>query len=456
MITRTEKDHLGELKIPADVLWGIHTARAMHNFHLSEHKVSKRLVHAFALTKKACCIANAELGFIPEDKTVAIIQACDEIASGMHDIQFPVDALQGGAGTSTNMNVNEVIANRALEILGHEKGDYKYIHPIDTINLHQSTNDAYPTALKAAAVFAIRDLSESVAGLQGALQQKEKEFSHILTIGRTELQDAVPVTLGSMFGAAAEAFARDRWRTFKCEERLRVVNLGGTAVGTGLTAPRKYIFLVIEKLRQVTGLGLMRAELPQDATANADVFTEVSGILNGNAVNIRKLAMDLRLLHYFNEIHLPAVQAGSSIMPGKVNPVIMEASMIAAIKVLANDKMINDCVSTGTLQINEFLPLVSVALLENIDLLINTNEMLKNHILGIIANEEICRKHFEKSHTLITAFLPEIGYAESEKLIEEFELLPDANFRNFLNNKLGMEVVDRVLAPENLVSLGYK
>ena len=278
MNQRKEKDGLGEMDVPADAYWGIHTERARRNFALTGRTAPEPLIRALVMVKKACALANRELGYLPAEKADAILAACDELIGGAPAGQFPVDALQGGAGTSTHMNVNEVIANRALEVLGFAKGDYARLHPIEDVNLHQSTNDVYPTALKIAAIFGLRQLSESVAGLQNAFQKKEKEFSGIVKIGRTEMQEAVPLTLGAEFSAFAEAFARDRWRTFKCEERLRTVNLGGTAVGTGLTAPRNYIFLVIERLREVTGLGLTRGENAVDQTANADCFVEVSGM----------------------------------------------------------------------------------------------------------------------------------------------------------------------------------
>ena len=283
--------------------------------------------------------------------------------------QFPVDALQGGAGTSTNMNVNEVIANRAIEILGGARGEYSRVHPIEDVNLNQSTNDTYPTALKVSAITGLRRLSEAIAGLQGAFQEKERQFAAIVTIGRTELQEAVPITLGAEFSGFAEAVSRDRWRTFKCEERLRVVNIGGTAVGTGISAPRSYIFLVIERLRDVTGLGLARGENLLDQTANADCFVEVSGILKAHAASLVKICNDLRLLSLLGEMRVPGAQAGSSIMPGKVNPVLLEAGIQAGMKVMANDALIADACSRGSLQINEFLPLVSFALHESLDLL---------------------------------------------------------------------------------------
>src|SRR5271157_1358241 len=304
---RQEDDFLGPVQVPATVYWGAHTQRAVENFPLSGYRVHPGMLRALALVKKACCRANSELGFLDPRKAAAIQQACDEVAEGRWDEQFPVDALQGGAGTSTNMNMNEVIANRAIEILGGRLGQYALVHPIEHVNLNQSTNDTYPTALKVSVIREFRRLSEAIAGLQGAFQDREKAFAGIVTLGRTELQEAVPLTLGAEFSGFAEAMGRDRWRTFKCEERLRVVNIGGTAVGTGLSAPRSYIFLVIERLRDVTGLGLARGENLLDQTANADAFVEVSGIIKAHAASLSKICNDLRLLNLLGEITVPGL-----------------------------------------------------------------------------------------------------------------------------------------------------
>ena len=453
---RIEQDSLGKLEVPENALWGIHTGRAMNNFDLTGYKVSPKLIKAIALVKKACCITNTELGFLDKTNAGAISRACDEINEGKFSDQFPLDILQGGAGTSTNMNVNEVIANRALELISEPKGSYDKIHPLEHVNLHQSTNDVYPTALKIAAIYDIRELSNEISLLQGALQEKEKEFAKILTIGRTEMQDAVPMTLGSQFASFAEAIARDRWRTFKCEERLRTVNIGGTAIGTGLTAPSKYIFLVNEKLRQITNLGITRAEQVMDQTANADVFVEVSGILKAHATNLQKIAQDLRLLHFIGEISLEPVQAGSSIMPGKINPVIMESVISAAMKIRANDGLISEAAAHGTLQVNEFMPVIAFSLLENTGLLINTNKIFKAAIERIKANADVCLRHFEENETIITAFLPALGYNKCEEIVIEFKKSGSTNFREFLVGKLGNETVDRILTPENLMSLGYR
>ena len=454
-MTRTEHDFLGAREVPADAYWGLQALRARENFALSGQPVPAELLHAFGQVKKACCLANAELGHLSPEVAAAIGQAADEVAAGRFDADLALDALQGGAGTSTNMAVNEVIANRALELLGRAKGDYATVHPLGHVNLHQSTNDTYPTALKVAATLLLRELSQAVARLQGACQRKEQEFAEIATVGRTELVEAVPLTLGKEFSGFAEAFARDRWRTFKCEERLRVVNLGGTAVGTGLAAPRSYIFLATEKLREITGLGLSRGENLVDQTANADAFVEVSGMVKALAVNLLKVSADLRLLHLTGEIVLPAVQPGASIMPGKVNPVILESAMQAGMKMTANDGIVAECASRGSLQINEFLPLLGFALIESLRLGARAAEMLARHVDGIRARPEVCAGLLDKSPMVITAFLPLIGYERATELLAEFAAAGRQDFRVFLGEKLGEATVAEVLAPSRLVSLGY-
>jgi aspartate ammonia-lyase len=456
MTERTEKDLLGEKVLPADALWGIHTVRALENFEFSAQRAPLALVHALAEVKKACALANHELGYLSAEKSEAIVRAADEITDGRWDQAFPLDALQGGAGTSTNMNVNEVIANRAIEILGGRRGDYSVVHPLEDVNRHQSTNDVYPTALKVALIRQLRRLSPAIAALQGAFQRREKEFASILKMGRTEMQSAVPITLGAEFSTFAEAIGRDRWRVFKCEERLRVINLGGTAVGTGLAAPQRFIFLASEKLREGTGLGLARAENLMDPTANADVFVEVSGILKAHAASLRKIAGDLRLLHFLGEIRLPALQAGSSIMPGKINPVLMEAAIQIALKVMANDFLVTEAASLGTLQINEFLPLLALAMLESLEMMVRLNEKLVPHIDGIQADAAVCRERLENHPTLVTAFLPEIGYDRATALAQEFAASGEKNMRRFLEERLGRELVEKVLTPQHLMALGFK
>ncbi|HWQ61770.1 MAG TPA: lyase family protein, partial [Negativicutes bacterium] len=325
---RRDKDLLGERDLPDEAYYGVHTLRAAENFPLSGYRVHPRLIAALALIKKAAAEVNAEQGSLDADMAKAIGRAADEVMEGKWRDQFVVDALQGGAGTSTNMNVNEVLAGRANELLAGAKSGP--VHPLDHVNLHQSTNDVYPTALRIAAVWLLQPLSEACAALQESLQAKETEFAGVIKVGRTQLQDALPIMLGQEFGAWAQAIARDRWRLYKVEERLRQTNLGGTAVGTGLNAPPKYINAVNERVRRYANIGLARAENMVDVTQNADVFVEVSGLVKALAVNLSKIAHDVRLLSSgpragLGEIVLPERQAGSSIMPGKVNPVIAEA-----------------------------------------------------------------------------------------------------------------------------------
>ncbi|MDO8683533.1 MAG: aspartate ammonia-lyase [Armatimonadota bacterium] len=460
---RTEHDLLGDMRIPADSMHGVHTARALENFTLTGRPVHPALVEAYGSVKLACARTNRALGVWKDDaKADAIERACSEMAEGKLTEFVVVDALQGGAGTSTNMNVNEVLANRALELLGQPFGSYQIVSPLDDINLHQSTNDTYPTALKLAAIRLLRKLEESVVALQEAFQAKEKEFAHVVKVGRTQLQDAVLTTLGREMGAYAEAFNRDRWRIYKCEERLRVVNLGGTAIGTGLAAPRQYIFQVVETLRELTGIGFARAENLVDATQNADVFVEVSGILKACAVSLLKVCTDLRLLSSgpeagFGEIHLPPRQAGSSIMPGKVNPVIPEAVSQVAMLVMGNDQTIALAAASGNLELNAFLPLIADCLLESCDLLARACDILRRLCVeGIVADVEQCRRHVEGSTATVTALLPVIGYegacrlavaqmADKTKTIKELAIAEGI---------LKAEQFDELVSPEAVTRLG--
>ncbi|MCE5326778.1 MAG: aspartate ammonia-lyase [Planctomycetaceae bacterium] len=413
---RKEHDFLGERDVPAAALWGIHTLRAVENFPLARRPVHPELVHAYAAVKLACAKTNRELGSLSDRVAPAIEQACAEMMEGMLDSHVIVDALQGGAGTSTNMNVNEVLANRALQILGRPLGEYDTISPADHVNLHQSTNDTYPTALRVAAIRMLRALEREVVALLEEFQRQEKAMADVVKVGRTQLQDAVLLTLGREMAAYAEALGRDRWRIYKCEERLRVVNLGGTAIGTGLDAPRQFIFKAVDQLRDVTGLGLARAENLVEATQNADVFVEVSGILKACASNLIKISTDLRLLSSgpeagLGEIRLPPRQAGSSIMPGKVNPVIPEAVTQAALMVCANDQAITQACSMGNLELNAFLPLVADCLLTNLDLLAGACNILRRHcVAGLEADAQRCRKFVNGATATLTALVETLGY----------------------------------------------
>jgi len=458
---RIEKDLLGEREIPADVMYGVHTLRSVENFPLSRRPVNPALIHAFGAVKLACARTNHELGWWNDAKANAIEQACTEMMEGALDAHIVTDALQGGAGTSTNMNVNEVLANRALQLLGKPLGDYASVSPLEDINLHQSTNDTYPTALKVAAIQRLRVLEREVVALLEEFQAKEKAFAHIVKIGRTQLQDAVLVTLGREMSAYAEAFGRDRWRIYKCEERLRVMNLGGTAVGTGLAAPRKYIFRVIEHLRTITGLGLARAENLIEATQNTDVFVEVSGILKACACNLLKTATDLRLLSSgpdagIGEIRLPPRQAGSSIMPGKVNPVIPEAVSQAAMTVMANDQSISYACSLGNLELNAFMPLIADALLGSLDLLTNACSILRrNCVAGLEADEQKCRQYVESATATVTSLVDAIGYHAALKVAEEAQSQGKSIRELVIENRLlTAEEFDELVSAESVTRLG--
>jgi len=422
---RREEDLLGTREIPAEAYYGIHTLRAAENFSVSGQPVHPELIKALGLVKQAAAETNLTLKELEPTLGNAIAQAAAEVAEGRFADQFIVDALQGGAGTSTNMNVNEVIANRAIELLGGNKGDYSLVHPLNHVNMSQSTNDVYPTALRLAAIRLLRHLAESCATLQGALQAKEAEFAGVLKVGRTEMQDAVPITLGQEFAAWAEAIARDRWRLYKVEERLRQVNLGGTAIGTGLNASRKYIYMVIERLRLLSGLGLARQENMIDGTQNADVFVEVSGLLKANATSLIKITADLRLLSSgpragLGEILLPDLQVGSSIMPGKVNPVLPELVTQVGYQIMAQDLAITLAAQGGQLELNGFLPLIAANLLPAMHNLSKAMLLLAERcISGIRAETAKCREYLDNSTGIITVISPLLGYDVAAALAKE-------------------------------------
>jgi aspartate ammonia-lyase len=422
---RIEEDLIGKKELKEEVYYGINTIRAAENFKVTGRKVNFELIKAIVEIKKAALRINYELGNISKDKKEAALQACREIKDGKFNDQFIIDYLQGGAGTSTNMMINEVIANRGIEILGGKKGDYTVLHPNQDINRNQSTNDVYPTALRIAALKLLVSLSEEVANLQDDLQEKEREFANYLKLGRTQLQDGVPITLGQEFSAYAEAIGRDRWRLFKISERLKQINLGGTAVGTGLNAPRKYIFKVIKKLRDITGLNLAHAENMIDNTQNLDIFVEVSGLLKALAVNLNKIGNDLRLLSSgpqggIGEISLPQVQAGSSIMPGKVNPVIPEIINQISFLVISNDQAITLAAQSGQLELNVMIPLLADKFLESLSVLRRGIKIFREKcIQGIEANSQRCLELLEDSLGLLTALNPYLGYKLTTEIAKE-------------------------------------
>ncbi|KAF0182829.1 MAG: aspartate ammonia-lyase [Nitrospirae bacterium] len=461
---RTEHDLLGYKELPAHLLYGIHTLRALDNFPLSGRPLPEGMVRAFGMVKWACAATNLDLGVWKENsgKAAAVLDACREMAEGKLTKYVVVDALQGGAGTSTNMNVNEVIANRALELLSLPPGRYDVVSPTDDINLHQSTNDTYPTALRLAAIWALRRLEDEVVRLQEAFQDAEKRFAHVVKIGRTEMQDAVLITLGREMGAYAEAFSRDRWRLFKCEERLRVVNLGGTAIGTGLTAPRRYVFRVTDKLRDITGIGFARAENLVEATQNADVFAEVMGMVKALAVSLHKVCGDLRLLSSgpdagLGEIRLPARQAGSSVMPAKVNPVIPEAVSQSAMLVFGYDASLTFACSSGSLELNPFMPLIAHCLLDSLSLMERSCRILRELCIdGIEADEEHCRKQLERSTAVATALIPHVGYEKVCDVLRQAETEGKSIRQTVVERGLLTEAAfDRAISPEAVCKLGH-
>jgi aspartate ammonia-lyase len=461
---RLEHDALGSLEVPSQALHGIHTERALENFPLLGRPVHPALVRAFGAVKLAALRTNRALGWFPDAaRAEAMERACRELLDGLLVDAVVVDALQGGAGTSTNMNVNEVLANRALQLLGLPPGSYGQVSPLDHLNLHQSTNDTFPTALRIAAIHGLRELERKVLALQEAFQDQEKTLGHVVKVARTEGQDAVLTTLGRTMGAFAEALNRDRWRLAKSEERLRVVNLGGTAIGTGLAAPTEYIFRVVEELREITGLGLARAENLVEATQNLDTLVEVSGLLKALASSLVKICADLRLLGSgpdagLGELKLPPRQAGSSIMPGKVNPVIPEAVTQAALMAIAHDQALTTAAAMGSLELNAFMPLVAHSLLESLDLLARGCDILRRFcVLGLGADEARCRAQVENSTAAATALLPLIGYHRAGELAEEARRTGTGLKEVAVASGLvTAEQFDRLTSPEAVNRLGWR
>jgi len=424
MNMRVEHDLLGDLAVPAEAWYGIQTQRALDNFSITGVPISHfpALVRALVQVKSAAAWANRELGVLPAEKADAIIAACDEIDAGhLHD-QFVVDLIQGGAGTSTNMSANEVIANLALEKLGHGRGEYRYLHPNDDVNRSQSTNDAYPTAVCLAIQFASEPLEQAIRNLIEALEDKGREFSHIVKMGRTQLQDAVPMTLGQEFEAFAVNLDEDIDRLHEVARLLCEVNLGGTAIGTGINAPPGYQALAVGRLAQISGKPVVSATNLVEASSDMGAFVMFSGILKRFAIKLGKMCNDLRLLSSgprtgLGEILLPPMQPGSSIMPGKVNPVIPEAVNQTAYQVIAADLAVTLAAEAGQLQLNAMEPLIVYNLLNSIKMLTSACTMLENRcIRGIRANEEQCARHLDNSIGIVTALVPYIGYSNATRI----------------------------------------
>jgi aspartate ammonia-lyase len=418
---RTEHDLLGERAVPADAYYGIHTLRALENFPITGTPISAypALVDALAGVKQAAAITNRELGLLPADVAAAVVAACEEIRGGRWHEHFVVDVVQGGAGTSTNMNANEVVANRALQLLGHDRGDYTKVHPNDHVNLSQSTNDAYPTAVNVAAFTMLSHLDDALGVLQDAFSAKAAEFRDLVKMGRTQLQDAVPMTLGQEFGAFAVTLGEDRDRLQESARLLLEVNLGATAIGTGLNAPAGFAAAARDHLAAITGLPVTGAPDLVEATQDCGAFVHVSGVLKRVAVKLSKTCNDLRLLSSgpragLGELTLPPVQAGSSIMPGKVNPVIPEVVNQVAFEVVGNDLTITMAAEAGQLQLNAFEPIIMHSLAKSIDHLRAACLVLAERCIpGITANSDVLRSNVESSIGLVTALNPHIGYANA-------------------------------------------
>ncbi|PGL67676.1 aspartate ammonia-lyase [Bacillus sp. AFS055030] len=422
---RIEKDFLGEKEIPADAYYGVQTLRAVENFPITGYKIHEELIKALAIVKKAAALANVETKRLYEGNGNAIAEAAQEIIEGKWHDQFIVDPIQGGAGTSMNMNANEVIANRALEILGKEKGDYFCISPNTHVNMSQSTNDAFPTAIHIATLNMLEKLLKTMNYMRDVFDLKAKEFDHVIKMGRTHLQDAVPIRLGQEFEAYSRVLGRDIKRIEQSRQHLYEVNMGATAVGTGLNADPRYIELVVKQLAEISGLSLVGAEHLVDATQNTDAYTEVSAALKVCMMNMSKIANDLRLMASgpragLGEISLPARQPGSSIMPGKVNPVMAELINQVAFQVIGNDHTICLASEAGQLELNVMEPVLVFNLLQSISIMNNAFRVFTDNCLkGIEANEDRMKEYVEKSVGLITAVNPHIGYEVAARIARE-------------------------------------
>jgi aspartate ammonia-lyase len=457
--TRTEHDSLGELEIPVEAYWGIHTARALENFPITRRAIFNYpdLITALARVKQAAARANAEIGVLSQEKADVIERVCIEIVDGALHKQFCVGVIQGGAGTSTNMNTNEVIANRGLELMGFEHGDYAHLHPIDDVNRSQSTNDVYPTAIKLAMVFGVQRLLAEHKLLTAAFARKGIEFNDILKVGRTQLQDAVPMTLGQEFRGFAHTLAEDYDRLSEVIMWLNEINMGATAIGTGITADPRYAEAVRKHLVEVTGIPMETAPDLIEATSDAGIFMTLSGTLKRAAVKLSKICNDLRLLSSgpqagIGEINLPPRQAGSSIMPGKVNPVIPEVVNQVAFSVIGADATVTAAAEAGQLQLNAFEPVIAHSILQSLSWMTKACYTLRvNCVDGITANTARLALQVESSVGVVTALTPYIGYAASATLAHT-ALTTNASIAELVVEAglMTADDVKRVLAPERL------
>jgi aspartate ammonia-lyase len=459
MSTRIEWDALGEKEIPQEAYYGIQTARAVENFPISGQGPHPRLVWATALVKRAAAEANMAVGQLDPRIGRAIVQAAQEVIEGRWRDQFVVDVFQAGAGTSHNMNANEVLANRAIEVLGGSKGDYRLVHPNDHVNMAQSTNDTFPTAMRLASLSLLEELYKALGGLEAALTSKAVEFQGVVKSGRTHLQDAVPITLGKEFGAYAVSLRRGLRRLRGTARDLRVLSIGGTAVGTGLNTHPRYRHEVIKRLRELTGFDLRASTNPVEATQSMADFAHVSGALRLLALELIRIANDLRLMSSgpkagLGEINLPPVQPGSSIMPGKVNPVMAEVTNMVCFQVVGNDLAISLACQAGQLELNVMMPVIAFNLLQSLDLLKNVTLVFTQRCVeGITANQERCRRLVEESLGLATALNPYIGYERAASIAKEAQAT-GRTIRQIVVEKgvLSSEELEKVLDPDGMVT----
>lgn len=458
---RLEKDSIGTKNVPGNVYYGVQSLRAAENFHITGLTMHHEIINSLAYIKKAAAITNLEIGLLPKRKAAAIVQACDEILAGRLYDAFIVDPIQGGAGTSLNMNANEVIANRAIEILGGEKGDYSIINPNDDVNCGQSTNDVIPTAGKMTSLRLLKNLQAELLRLHEALCAKAEEFDHVLKMGRTQMQDAVPIRLGQEFKAYSIAIKRDIHRIDKVMDEMRSLNMGGTAVGTGINADEKYLRRIVPNLSEVSGMDLVQAFDLIDATQNLDPFVSVSGAIKACAVTLSKMANDLRLMSSgpragFSEINLPAKQNGSSIMPGKVNPVIPEVVNQVSFYIIGNDLTITMAAEAGQLELNAFEPIIFYCMFQSIDTLAYAvHTFVDNCVSGITANETRCRYLVENSVGIITAICPHVGYQKAADIAKKAIKSGEAVRTLILQeNLMSEEELDRILDPVQMTEPG--
>lgn len=458
---RMEKDSIGVKDVPENVYYGVHSLRAAENFHITGLYMHPEIIRSLAYIKKASAITNCEVGTLDKSIAEAICKACDEVIAGKFQHDFIVDPIQGGAGTSLNMNANEVIANRAIELLGGQKGDYSIVNPNDHVNCGQSTNDVIPTAGKMTSLRLLENLKKELKRLHEAFCEKAKEFDHVIKMGRTQMQDAVPIRLGQEFQAYSVAIMRDIHRMEKAMDEMRTLNMGGTAIGTGINADKGYLKRIVPNLSEISGMDFVQAFDLIDSTQSLDPFVAVSGAIKACAVTLSKIANDLRLMSSgpragFGEINLPARQNGSSIMPGKVNPVIPEVVNQVAFNIIGNDMTITMAAEAGQLELNAFEPIVFYCLFQSIDTLVYAVEtFVDNCVKGITANEERCRYLVENSIGVITAICPYVGYQKAADIAKS-ALQTGSSIRELIlkEHLLTEEELNKILDPVNMTEPG--